>query len=78
MEEVRTIARQLMEATEFLHDNRMLHSDIKTGNILLNKHYYDQNYPVNYKSPDIVLCDFGSAYLHDDFDVHEVTTLPYR
>ena len=36
-QEVRIMAKQLVEAANFLHKNRMLHCDIKPENILLNR-----------------------------------------
>ena len=37
MQDVQIMAKQLIEATNFLHKNKMLHTDIKTANILLNR-----------------------------------------
>lgn len=37
LQEVRIMAKQLIEATNFLHKNEMIHSDIKPENILLNR-----------------------------------------
>ena len=36
-QEVRIMAKQLIEAVNFLHKNGMLHCDIKQENILLNR-----------------------------------------
>lgn len=37
LQEVRVMAKQLIKATNFLHKNGMIHSDIKPDNILLNR-----------------------------------------
>ena len=78
MEEIRTIARQLIETTKLLHDNYMLHSDIKPDNILLNRYYNDKRKPDFYKKPYITLCDLGSVYTEDEFVYGVITTLYYR
>ena len=56
-EDIRTIARQLIEATKLFHDNHMIHSDIKPRNILLNRFYKEPNKQHFYRKPDITLCD---------------------
>ena len=78
IEEIRTIARQLIETTKLLHDNKMLHGDIKPGNILMNRYYDDESKPEHYRKPDITLCDFGCVFTEDEFDDTVTTTLPYR
>ena len=75
LEEVRTIASQLINATMFLHRKNMLHSDIKTANILFR---HESNFAENCKLPDIILCDLGSVYLEDQFGYQTIGTLPYR
>ena len=72
------MAYQLIKATKFLHENCMLHSDIKPNNILLNRFYNEIRNPSSYKKPDITLCDLGSVYTEDEFGAYEITTLPYR
>ena len=37
LQDVKVMGKQLIEATNFLHKNKMLHSDIKPANILLNR-----------------------------------------
>ena len=78
IEEIRTIARQLIETTKLLHDNKILHGDIKPGNILMNRYYDDESKPEHYRKPDITLCDFGCVFTEDEFDDTVTTTLPYR
>ena len=78
IDEIRTIARQLIKATKLLHDNNMLHTDIKPDNILLNRYYNDESKPEFYRKPDITLCDLGCVYIEDNFNDNVITTLPYR
>ena len=78
IDEIRTIARQLIETTKLLHDNYMLHTDIKPDNILLNRYYNDESKPDFYRKPDIVLCDLGCVYTEDEFNCDGITTLQYR
>ena len=78
IKEIRTIARQLIETTMLLHDNQLLHSDLKPDNILLNRFYKNETKPEFYRKADIVLCDFGTVYAEYEFEQFEITTLPYR
>ena len=78
IDEVRIIARQLISATDFLHRNQMLHSDIKPANILLNRNFYDPTKGGGYADLNIVLCDLGSVYSEDEFADYVITTLSYR
>ena len=78
LEDVREMAFQLIKATNFLHDNKIIHSDIKPKNILLNRHYYDQTNKSMYKKTNITLCDLGSVYEEEEFDTQVITTVPYR
>ncbi|KAF7136565.1 hypothetical protein RHSIM_Rhsim08G0186500 [Rhododendron simsii] len=45
--EVKCLMRQLLEGVEYLHDNWILHRDLKTSNLLLNN------------SGKLKICDFG-------------------
>ena len=47
MGEVKYWMKSLLEGVKYLHDNWVLHRDLKTGNILLNK------------EGDLKICDFG-------------------
>ena len=78
LEDVREMAYQLIKATKFLHDNKIIHSDIKPKNILLNRHYYDQTNRSMYKKPNITLCDLGSMIEEEGFNADVITTLSYR
>jgi serine/threonine protein kinase len=56
-EEARVVIRQICEAIEFLHDNRVAHRDLKPENILLVSKSSDV---------DIKLTDFGLAKKADE------------
>ncbi|KAL7139557.1 hypothetical protein ABFS83_09G060700 [Erythranthe nasuta] len=49
--EVKCLMKQLLEGVEFLHSNKLMHRDLKPGNILVNK---DEKGMLNLK-----ICDFG-------------------
>ncbi|KAL8042594.1 hypothetical protein ABFX02_09G062800 [Erythranthe guttata] len=49
--EVKCLMKQLLEGVEFLHSNKLMHRDLKPGNILVNK---DEKGILNLK-----ICDFG-------------------
>lgn len=47
--EIKCLMLQLLSAVEYLHENWVVHRDIKTSNLLLNNNGY------------LKLCDFGLA-----------------
>jgi serine/threonine protein kinase len=47
--EVRYFVRQLMEGCKYIHGNRVIHRDIKLGNLLLDANM------------ELKICDFGLA-----------------
>ncbi|EYU23137.1 hypothetical protein MIMGU_mgv1a018194mg, partial [Erythranthe guttata] len=49
--ELKCMMKQLLEGVEFLHSNKLMHRDLKPGNILVNK---DEKGMLNLK-----ICDFG-------------------
>lgn len=49
LEQVRSVARQLIAALRYLHSNRIMHRDMKPQNILIGK------------GGVVKLCDFGFA-----------------
>ena len=49
MGEIKSFMRQLLEGVKYLHDNWILHRDLKTSNILLNKEGH------------LKICDFGMS-----------------
>jgi cell division cycle 2-like protein len=49
MGEIKSFMKQLLEGVKYLHDNWILHRDLKTSNILLNKDGH------------LKICDFGMS-----------------
>lgn len=61
--------KELLEAVDFLHSNRILHRDLKPGNILMTNNL------------NVKLADFGLARLYNipiKKYTHEIVTLWYR
>ncbi|KAJ7945730.1 Kinase family protein [Quillaja saponaria] len=52
--EVKCLMLQLLEGVKYLHDNWVLHRDLKTSNLLLNK------------EGDLKICDFGLSRQYGD------------
>ena len=67
--EVKCLMLQLFDGCKYLHDNWVLHRDLKTSNLLLNNR------------GELKICDFGLARQYGDplkEYTHEVVTLWYR
>jgi cell division cycle 2-like protein len=67
--EVKCLMLQLLEGTKYLHDNWVLHRDLKTSNLLLNNR------------GELKICDFGLARQYGSPlkpYTHLVVTLWYR
>lgn len=67
--EVKCLMLQLFEGTKYLHENWVLHRDLKTSNLLLNN------------KGDLKICDFGLARQYGSplkAYTHMVVTLWYR
>ena len=47
MSEIKSLVRQLLEGVKYLHDNWVIHRDLKSSNILLNH------------DGELKICDFG-------------------
>ena len=65
------MARQISEGVAFLHDNGIVHRDLSSNNIVLDK---------SSGTPKAVICDFGSAIkaINGRSMTSNVTTLPFR
>ncbi|CAF1500162.1 unnamed protein product, partial [Didymodactylos carnosus] len=57
------VTKQLLEAIQFLHDNKIVHLDIKPQNILLME---------KWPSTKIKLCDFGLSRILTNECIHEI------
>ncbi|CAF1007644.1 unnamed protein product [Didymodactylos carnosus] len=57
------VTKQLLEAVEFLHNNKIVHLDIKPQNILLME---------KWPSTTIKLCDFGLSRILTNECIHEI------
>ena len=70
---------QLLEALEFLHSFRLIHTDLKIENILLMNDrevsYRQQRVP---ESTRIKVIDFGGACYDDDKKSSVINTRQYR
>ncbi|XP_065838371.1 serine/threonine-protein kinase 33-like [Oscarella lobularis] len=62
-DEVRTIVRRLTDAVAYMHQNNMVHRDLKLENILLRGRNDDSD-----DSFDIKLADFGLSYIKGESD----------
>ena len=63
------IIKQLLNAQKFLHDNQIVHTDIKPENVLISEN--DSEFLVK-------LIDFGSSYLPEEEKRDDVGTREYR
>ena len=67
--QIKTLMRQLIAGVSYLHDNWVIHRDLKTSNILYNN------------KGDLKICDFGLARQYGSPlrpYTHMVVTLWYR
>lgn len=65
--EIHFISEQICEGLKYLHDNGVIHRDLKSANILLNDDL------------ELVICDFGLArYCEKGFMTPQLVTLWYR
>ena len=80
MSQVQTFARQLLEAVDFLHLQRVVHTDLKLENVVLASGALppSSSPPVYPPSTDIKLIDFGGAVHYDEDRSALINTRQYR
>ncbi|TPX37439.1 hypothetical protein SmJEL517_g00748 [Synchytrium microbalum] len=84
--QIRELARQILEATAFLHSEKITHTDLKPENLMLDcKEFELQPLSKRTTATQIVLrdtrltvIDMGSAVFHDDYHSSVVATRHYR
>jgi len=70
---LKLVARQVLEALDYMHSKGVIHADLKPENILLTSPMHAN------RKPDVVLVDFGSAvHLNERAVEWYVQTRPYR
>ncbi|XP_069737287.1 dual specificity protein kinase CLK1-like [Phaenicophaeus curvirostris] len=85
LDDLRHMAYQICTSVNFLHMNKLTHTDLKPDNIVFVKSDYIEKYNPKLKrmecrlrKPDIRLVDFGCATYDHEYHGHLVTTRPYR
>jgi CTD kinase subunit alpha len=66
------ITLEILNGLEFLHNNNMIHTDLKPHNILMSPENTKKSKPI------IKICDFGSVLPNNTHYSYIVTTAPYR
>jgi len=77
MSQVQSFARQLLEAVDFLHLQRVVHTDLKLENVVLARAPVSSS-PDSPLSTDIKLIDFGGAVHYDEDRSSLINTRQYR
>lgn len=78
---VRDIAFQLIACVAWLHDFKLIHTDLKLENILFKSSAFTKDRRSGYRVPsssDVVLIDFGSATFEYEHHTTIVSTRHYR
>lgn len=65
------IILQIAEALDYIHDKNIIHGDLKTKNVLLDKEYNPDNWP------NAKLCDFGLSITNQHADKSKGFTINY-
>ncbi|KAJ3083067.1 dual specificity protein kinase kns1 [Quaeritorhiza haematococci] len=86
MWQIQSFARQILEAVAFLHDLRLIHTDLKPENLMLER--TESRYVPSKRNPgkkhrvlvdtSLRLIDFGSAIFEEDYHSSVVSTRHYR
>jgi len=66
--------RQMLEGLAYMHELSIVHTDLKTENILITT----EELKDDGQAPDIKIIDFGSAIFEEDYHPHVITTRDYR
>ncbi|KFU99241.1 Dual specificity protein kinase CLK1, partial [Pterocles gutturalis] len=82
LDQLRHMAYQICKSVNFLHLNKLTHTDLKPDNILFVTSDYVEEYNPKLasclKNPDIKVVDFGSATYDDGYHNPLVSTRYYR
>lgn len=72
---VHKFAKQMLEGLAYMHELSIIHTDLKTENILITSETLDGE---DGRLPDIKIIDFGSAIFDEEYHPHVITTRDYR
>jgi len=76
---IKKVVKQLLDGIRFIHKNQIIHTDIKSENILLRRKITDINIDkFNEDDFQIVIADFGTACWFDDQFSDYVQTMEMR
>ncbi|KAJ3399059.1 Dual specificity protein kinase clk3 [Chytriomyces hyalinus] len=81
MTHIQTFALQICEAVKFMHDLRLIHTDLKPENLMLEQNECLARIgtgPKQLVAPRLRLIDFGSAIFDEDYHSSVVSTRHYR
>ncbi|XP_009581673.1 PREDICTED: dual specificity protein kinase CLK1-like [Fulmarus glacialis] len=85
LDHIRQMAYQICQSVNFLHLNKLTHTDLKPENIVFVTSDYVEEYNPKLKcdertlkNPDIKVVDFGSATYDDEYHSTLVSTRHYR
>ncbi|KFP44843.1 Dual specificity protein kinase CLK1, partial [Chlamydotis macqueenii] len=85
LDHIRHMAYQICQSVNFLHLNKLTHTDLKPDNIVFVSSDYREEYNPRLrcserrlKNPDIKVVDFGNAIYDDEYHCTVVSTKYYR